>query len=281
MNARGLAWILLVWSTSACRDRSAPTPGPPAAGSSATAAAAAADAAIADAAAADAAVAAAAAADAAAADAAARTIAIGRVVPDLGCLGGSPRRELAACIAGVRGSNLGDGTKVELAYFAVSEGAEVPPRIPILVVGEGQGRGLDDLPPALAAQLTSELEGFAPWSRDGALITTRSADDKLVVGPPISVGGMTIAVRLDPAPPQGYAPAYSALLTVRVPGGARHVVAETTGSVSGLEVRAFAIRDRSGRGAVLVEQVHHIADEGMYGRAASFWMCTASGCEAR
>ena len=76
MNARGLGYLLLVWSASACRDRSAPAPGPPATGSSAVAVAAAAVAA--DAGIADAAIAAAAAADAAAA----RTIAFDSIADE-------------------------------------------------------------------------------------------------------------------------------------------------------------------------------------------------------
>jgi hypothetical protein len=65
------------------------------------------------------------------------------------------------------------------------------------------------------------------------------------------------------------------ILRTRGPG---LLVAETSGAISGLEIRAFALRDRAGHRAVLIEQSHSTADEGVYGSWVSFWRCTAAGC---
>jgi hypothetical protein len=105
-----------------------------------------------------------------------------------------------------------------------------------------------------------------------------SASFKLVAGPAISVGGMELAVRARPAPTTTIARRFGATLTVRLPSGARRGVADTE-SITGLEVRAFPLRDRAGRGAVLVEQIQSVADEGMYGAVAAVWRCTEAGCE--
>jgi hypothetical protein len=174
--------------------------------------------------------------------------------------------------------NLGD-TRIALAFVGASAEVEPPPSITILEVPEGSGQGSDEIPPALAARLASALRGFVPWDRSRARITSTREGDQLVMSPPISVGGMRISVRTRKELPASSATQFSAMLTVRMPSGAEHVVAETTGSISGLEVRAFALRDRAGHSSVLIEQDHGIADEGIYGGAMKLWRCTTAGCD--
>lgn len=220
--------------------------------------------------------------DAAAPDAppAPKAIMIGDKVPELGCMGWSPKRGLVACVLGQRGVNLG-GTLVSLKFFGVGKAASDPSQVPesitILDTGDGGGPAPDELDPALTARLRKALEGFLLWDRSGPILTAEIAEGKPVASPSITIGGMTIALRAERAPQQGFAPCVSAQLTVRIPGGARHIVNEENGPFS-VEVRPFPL-DGVGRGTVIVEQLRHTADEGIYGTAASVWRCTAAGCE--
>jgi hypothetical protein len=208
-----------------------------------------------------------------------KAIIIGDTVPELGCIGWSPKRGLVACILGQRGYNLG-GSKVDLVFFGVGKVAgdpsQVPESIAILDTGDEGGAGLDALDPALTARLRKALEGFLLWDRSGPILTAETVDGKPTASPPLTTGGMTIALRAERAPQQGYAPCLSAQLTVRVPGGARHIVNEVSGPIS-VEVRAFPL-DGVGRGTVIVEHLRSTGDEGISGTEASVWRCTAAGC---
>jgi hypothetical protein len=286
MRARRLVWLLLIGSLAGCQGKRKQAP--PATGSGTAteatggSAMAAAAGVIGDAGIADAVTAADAdpgdAAGDAAVDAAPQTIVLGNTVPDFGCLGWSPQRQVAACIIGSRGVNIG-GSQVDLVFIGASADVETPPSITILQSDDQGGMAPDEMPPALIAQLASAVRGFVPWDRSLARITSTREDDKLVMSAPISVGGMRITVRTRKELPAGFATQFSAMLTVRVPGGAEHVVAETSGSLSSVEVRGFAIQDRAGHRGVIVEQIHGIGDEGIYGSFAQLWRCTRDGCD--
>ena len=205
------------------------------------------------------------------------TIAISGGVPDFGCLGWSQARQLAACVVGDRGFNVGP-TKVTLVLVSLDGATAPPPPLPLLDLQE-EHPGPDELPPKLAEQLEASLDGFVALDRSGAHLAGIGEGSRLVDGPPLSVGGMTIEVQSERVAPASVAPQYHMVLTVRGPDGARHVLDDTTAPINQLHVRAFPLRDRAGRRVVIVERAYVVGDEGVMGRHAAVWRCTAKTCE--
>jgi hypothetical protein len=201
-------------------------------------------------------------------------------VPDFGCLGWSEARQLAACVVGGRGSNMGS-SKVSLVFVSLSGslgGAAAPPPLVLLEIEE-EHRGPDELPPRLAQRLEASLDGFVALDRDGPRIEGFD-DDGRVTGAPLEAGGMTIEVKSEPLPPVAIAPQRRIVLTVRGPDGKRHFLDDPTGPIHKLYVRAFPLRDRAGKSVVLVELDYHAGDEGTLGGRGAVWRCTAKGCAA-
>ncbi|MBX3158831.1 MAG: hypothetical protein KF773_22885 [Deltaproteobacteria bacterium] len=195
-------------------------------------------------------------------------------VPEFGCLGWSPRRRIAACIGGRWGFNIGVNL-IELTLVAASPGAPAPD--PITLSPEGAAAfEKPPLAPELVTQLAGALEGFVPWDRAAPAIELQP--NKPGGTSTITVGGAKIDVRVSPAPPghSTRAPAHRVKVTARI-GGTAHLVGETLGPISEVKVRAFPLD----KDVVVVEQIHHLGDEGTTGDLASFWLCTAAGCSSR
>jgi len=196
-------------------------------------------------------------------------------VPEFGCLAWSRSRELAACVTGSRGFNVGPAT-VSLVFAPLGD-AEAPAFLTLLDL-EQENPGPDDLPQDLAKRFEASLAGFTRLPRTSPSITVSGEGSSLVKGSPLSVGGMSISVRANRAPPLAFAPAYHATLTVRGPDGSQRLLNDLTAPMT-LEVRAFPLRDRQNHSVVLVEQVHHVGDEGTFGSHGTAWLCTAQSCQ--
>jgi len=202
-----------------------------------------------------------------------RAIAIASSVPDFGCLGWSPDQNVAACVVGQRGTNIG-GTQVEVALVPLTAKADAGDPVKLLDLGDNDGRGPDELPPPIATRLASTLRGFVSLDRNLAHISSTNDDGKLIVSAPVSVGGMVIAVRSEPAGRQVFAPANHVVLSVRFADGTKRVLADRSDAIHTVDARAFALH-----GAVIVELVYATGDEGTYGSYGSVWRCSATDCE--
>jgi hypothetical protein len=196
-------------------------------------------------------------------------------VPEFGCLAWSRTRELAACVTGSRGFNVGS-TTVRLVFVPLGD-AEAPETLALLDLQQ-ENPGPDDLPQDLAKRFEASLTGFTPLNRNAPFITVSGEGSSLVKGSPLSVGGMSISVRANRAPPLAFAPAYHATLTVRGPDGSQRPISDLTAPMT-LEARAFPLRDRQNHSVVLVEQVYSVGDEGTYGSHGTAWRCTAKECQ--
>ena len=196
-------------------------------------------------------------------------------VPEFGCLAWSRSRELAACVIGSRGFNVGPAT-VRLVFVPLGD-ADAPESLALLDL-EQENPGPDDLPRDLAKRFEASLTGFSRLQRTAPSITVSGEGSSLVKGSPLSVGGMSISVRANRAPPLAFAPAYHATVTVRGPDGSQRPLSDLTAPMT-LEIRAFPLRDRANHSVVLVEQVHSVGDEGTFGSHGAAWRCTAQSCQ--
>jgi hypothetical protein len=187
-------------------------------------------------------------------------------VPDFGCFAWSKAQRRVACVVGARGF-WGGGTRVELAFIALDPAAPEIESLVLVDTGDEESRGPDDLAPETVMRVADALRGFTPLT-PRARTRTKWKKDHLVAGPPISVGGITFKMTLDPVPPLSVAPAFHAVITA-----ANVSLYDDTNAFSGFEVRAFAIG-----GVVIVDAMHSIGDEGTYGSFGSAWRCIGKIC---
>ncbi len=188
--------------------------------------------------------------------------------PDFGCLAWSSARGLVACVVGQSTVNV-MATELRLEFHATREGVTEPDPITLISLREDEGRGPGELPPDAAAQLAAALRGFAPVV-PGAAIHGDSNRDKLVVGPPITVAGRTIAAKLVMTSPpiadaEGIPAVYHLVVSARDSRGAQ-VLDDVTAPLMGVDIRAFALGD-----TVIVDEVYYTGEEGAYGTFGNAW----------
>jgi hypothetical protein len=210
-----------------------------------------------------------AASDARLASAPAWPVAPGAEVPGFGCIGWSRKRGVLACILGSSFSD--SGLDVSLGFVPIRPDAE---SIEPLALVEQPGRTPPPFPPDKIAPFNDLLRGFTPLDRDAARIGTRWVDDKLVVNPPITAGGATLVLLLRREGTMIFAPKYRATLWIRFAGRPRVMIEELADAISDVEARLFTVG-----GAVIVQRIHSVGDEGTYGTFIQLWRCTADHCD--
>jgi hypothetical protein len=71
-----------------------------------------------------------------------------------------------------------------------------------------------------------------------------------------------------------FAPKYRATLWIRFAVHPRIMVEELADAISDIEARLFTVG-----GAVIVQRIHSVGDEGTYGTFIQLWRCTADRCD--
>lgn len=190
-------------------------------------------------------------------------------VPEFGCIGWSRKRGVLACILGNSFSD--SGLDVSLVFVPVRADAEL---IEPLSLVEQPGRSRPPFPPDKVAPFNDLLRGFTPLARDAARLETRWTHDKLVVGPATTAGGATLALQLQREGTMIFAPKYHATLWIRFAGHPRLLIEDLADALSHVEARLFTVG-----GALIVERIYSVGDEGTYGTFIQLWRCTAERCD--
>ena len=197
-------------------------------------------------------------------------VAPGAEVPGFGCIGWSRKRGVLACILGMAFSD--SGIDVSLGFVPVRADAE--PIEPLALVEHKPGLSPPPFPPDKIAPFNSLLRGFTPLDRGAPWIEASWAGDELIVSPPITAGGATLALQLGREGRMIVAPKYRAKLWIRFAGHPRLMIEDVADAISHVDVRLFTVG-----GAVIVERIYSVGDEGTYGTFIQLWRCTADRCD--
>jgi hypothetical protein len=179
-----------------------------------------------------------------------------------------------ACILGSSFSD--NGLDVSLVFVPLRPDAE---SIESLALVEQPSRSPPPFPPDKIAPFNDLLRGFTPLDRGAARIATRWDGDKLVVDPRIigplpGASGATLALQLEREGTMIFAPKYRATLWIRFAGHPRLMIENLADAISDIEAHLFSVG-----GAVIVERIYSVGDEGTYGTFIQLWRCTADGCD--
>jgi hypothetical protein len=178
-----------------------------------------------------------------------------------------------ACVLGDSFSD--SGLTVSLDFVRLRENAD---KIESLALAKSPYYGAEpEFPPDKIEPFNEALRGFTPIDRSAARIGSRwDGNDKIVVDPQVTAGGATLRLEVVREGRAIFAPKHSTTLWIRFAGHPRILISEVADAISRIEARLFVLG-----GAVIVERIYSVGDEGTYGTHIALWQCTPEECEAK